>query len=459
MSDERPMPQNIAAERAVLGSMLIPGTPAYERVVPMLDVTDFATDEHKIIYRALLTFEGKGADLLTVRESLKANSKLEKAGGSAYLSGLIDQIPDVANVERYARMVREASLRRRAIVECSRLSAAAYSGEPISELAANGALLFSDIAASRDDGPRAIRDIAKRTAAELEARIANGHWMTGIATGVSRLDAYTLGLQRGVESIIGARPRVGKTALAIALAMTAADAGHRVMFVQLDMSERMLGNRILAARAGVSSFKIRSGRFLDAEEMQRIAKATAELTKLTDRIITVTEREIAKLVAIIRREAQSNGLDMVLIDHVGHVQGRGEKRYLEIGNVSSRLIEVASETNAAIVVLAQLNRDAEERAPSLADLRESGNLEQDARLVVLLDRPSLRDSKKPECQLNLLVPKNEGETGTDITAHFNLPIQRVTETADMRCRHCSESDGPSREEPQSLWDDNDRRTA
>lgn len=447
MSEERPLPRNLEAERAVLGSMLIPGTTAYDRCVPIVDADAMWLQSHKTIFRAIAAMEGKGADLLTVKAWLSAAGKLDEAGGSAYLSSLVDGIPDVANVERYARMVADDANRRRAIVECSRLTAAAYAGEPVSELAASGALMFSDIAAARDAGPKPISRIARDAGNRLEERILSGEQLTGISTGLPKLDAFTLGIQRGVESMLGARPRVGKTAVALAMCFAVAEIGLRALFFQLDMSEQMLGDRLLAARSRVSSYKIRSGRFLSQEELTRVARAQSELVALKDRLtIDHTTRDIAKMAAIIRRESRTNGVDMVIVDHIGHVRGgKGEKRYLEVGDVSARLIEVAGETNAAVLSLVQLGRDAENRAPELADLRESGNLEQDARLVVLLDRPHLREEDgAKQCLLKLRVPKNEGETGTDIEAHFNLQTQRVTQDREQGCPYC-QAESPSGE--------------
>src|SRR5687767_3671243 len=147
MSMDREMPAAHDAERAVLGSLLMGGT-AYERVLPIIgDAGCFRSDAHRIIFNAVVAMNGVGADILTVREALATDGTLDRAGGSAYVAGLLDGIPDIANAERYARIVRDAAIRRRTIVDCQRLQAAAYAGDPLSDIAAEGALLFSDIAA------------------------------------------------------------------------------------------------------------------------------------------------------------------------------------------------------------------------------------------------------------------------------------------------------------------------
>lgn len=445
MSDEQPLPANDQAERAVLGALLMGIGGAYDRVAPIVGEEDFRTPEHRLIFHAIASMEGKGVDILTVKDTLAAMGKIAAVGGGAYVSSLTDGIPDVANVERYARIVVETANRRRAIHECNRLKAAAYSGEPISEIAANGAMLFSDIAAARDAGPRAIADISRASFTRLEKRMAGGNALTGITTGLPKVDSFTLGLPRGVESLLGARPRVGKTAVAIAICFAVLAAEQRAMYFQLDMSAAMMGDRMLAAMAAVSSFKVRSGQYLTAGEIAKLAKADAKMRSYRDRLILDhTTRDIAKMAAIVRREARASGLDLVVVDHIGHVRGgKGEKRYLEVGDVSSRLIELAGETNAAVMALVQLGRDAEGRKPDLADLRESGNLEQDARLVLMLYRPALwNEDGAKQCLLRAYVPKNEGETGIDIDAHFNVSTQRVTQDREHGCPYC-QADVPS----------------
>lgn len=439
-SEEREMPSNAGAERAVLGAILIGGLVVFDRVFPIVKPADFRKPETKAIYSAIVAMEGKGVALLTLVERLRSTGDLEKVGGAPAVAALVDGVPDMTHVERYARMVRDEAIRRFAIDRCRQLEAAAFSGEPISDLAAAGALAFSDVAADRDSGPVSIRDVAMRTETRLEMLIASGDNATGVLTGLSKFDAYTLGLQRGVLSLAGARPGVGKTALAIAISRYALAANQRVMFVQLDMSEAMFGNRWLAASAGVSSFKIRSGRFLTPEDMKAIARASSATKQLGDRLLLEYKaRDIAQLAAYVRRAKRSGGLDLLIVDHIGHVRGgQGEKRYLQVGDVSARLIELAGETDAAALALVQLGRDAADRAPALSDLRESGNLEQDARLVVMLDRPHMRGEKGAnDCHLSLLVLKNEGETGTDLSAHFDLRIQRITESREGLCAHCA----------------------
>jgi replicative DNA helicase len=437
MSDAREMPADIKAERAALGALLINGS-AFDRVAPIVTAADFYREEHRAIFTAAERMEGRGVDGLTMIEELRQAGQLTVAGGAAYVSGLLDGVPDIANIEKYARIVADRSFRRKVIFQTQRLQLAAYDvGEPVSDVAAEGAQLFTDCAGMRDTGPVSIRTLAQEAVQDIEARATSGDAMTGLTTSLAGLDGLTLGWQRGVESILAARLRVGKTALALCSALANAEAGKRTLFVELDMSREMLSKRLIANVSGVSYARIRSGQFLTPGDWQEINKAERHLSALGDHLICdYATRHIAKLTALIRREARQGGLDLVFVDHIGHVKGgKGDLRYLELGDVSSRLIEVAAETGAAVVSLAQLGREAEKREPCLSDLRESGNLEQDARTVVLLDRPFLRDDAgHPACELSLIVAKNEGEAGARLTSHFDLDRQQITEQPTRHCR-------------------------
>jgi replicative DNA helicase len=452
MIDDLPMPSTPDAERAVVASLLV-NTDAYDRVSTIIEPADFFVPAHRHVFEAVAAMEGRGADLVTVIDRLRRGGTLEAAGGVVRVAGLTDPSPDVANVEKYALIVKESSIRRRAIVECNRLSKSAFDfGQPIGEIAAQGAQMFSDFAAAGRRGPISARQLGRLTMDRLEAAMVRQEWLTGLPTGVHDLNSYTLGFQRGVLSLGGARPRVGKTAWTLAIVDAAMKAKHRLMYVELDMSEIMFGNRFLAYLSGVSSFKIRSGQGLSDEEVRKVQAAAREMHGLNDQLLLdYSTREITRLMSTIRREARK-GVDLIIIDHIGHIRGgQGRERYLQLGDVSARLIEIAGETNAAVLALVQLGRDAENRAPQLSDLRESGNLEQDARLVVLLDRPHLRSSDVAACRLEMHVPKNEGEAGHTIVAHFDLSRQRVTDEGPCGdCSHIS-AQAPTREYRQEAF--------
>jgi replicative DNA helicase len=442
---ERELPHNVEAERTVIASILIDNS-AFDRTANIVTAVDFRIDLHRRVYEAILAMEGQGVDLLTLREKMREVGSF-KDGDSTRIAAILDVgTPNIAQVERYAEIVRDCSLRRRVIVECHRLQKAAGENAPIGDIATAGVDLFSECAAARPEGPQTIRTMVRQAIDDLEARMLSQSWITGIATGIRDLDELTLGLQRGVLSLVGARPRVGKTAFALSAALNVIAAGQRVLLFEFDMSPQMIQRRILSAHSRVSAYKLKTGQGIGDDEIRRLTAAAADLAKFDDKLVVDhRSRDIGALAAAVRREARGSNLDLVIVDHIGHVQGgKGEKRYLQIGDISARLIELADSTGVAMVCLAQLGRDAETREPNLADLRESGNLEQDARAVVLLDRPFLRgettDKKGNlirECDLAMHIAKNEGEAGDTVHAHFNLGIQRVTAAVSDACRYCA----------------------
>jgi replicative DNA helicase len=432
------LPHNVVAERTLLAAILIDNS-AYDRTANLVTEKDFRSDLHRRVYSAIVAMEGQGVDLITLVEKMREIGS-HKDGDAVAIAALIDEVPNIAQIERYAEMVRDAALRRRVIVECHRLQKAAHDNAPITEIAAEGSQLFTECAEARPEGPQTIRRMVRRAMDDLEARMLSKSWITGVATGIRDLDEYTLGFQRGVLSLIGARPRVGKTALALSIALNIAAAGQRVLFFEFDMSPQMIDRRILSAESRVSAYKLKTGQGISDGEQKRIIAAAARLSALDNRLVVDHRaRNIGALAAAVRRQAKGSNLDLVFVDHIGHVQGgKGEKRYLQLGDVSARMIELADATGVAMVCLVQLGRDAEDREPLLADLRESGNLEQDARAVVLLDRPFLRGAPGfNECEMVTHIAKNEGETGHKPRVHFALAIQRVTDQAETVCKYCS----------------------
>lgn len=437
-------PRAVQAERALLGSIFKGGT-AFDRVTPIVLPEHFFDDRNRVVFEAMVRMSGVGIDLLTVAENLRQQGVLEKAGGVVYVAGLVDGVPDVANAHRYAEQIRDAAIRRRLIADCRRIEVAASNGMPVSDLAAEAVETFTLLSAARDAGPVPANRLMDAAVERINDRITHRRRMSGLSSGFPVLDAATFGIQRGVGSLAGARTRVGKTALALNIARNVIVEGGRVLMFEMDMSPAMISDRLVAMESGVDLTKIRTGCGYDRpREIDLVAAATGRIAEWRDRLqVDYTTRDVAKMVALARREKRANGLDLVIVDHIGHCRGgAGKERYLQVGDVSARLVELANATNAAVLSLVQLGRDAEERRPLLSDLRESGNLEQDARLVLLLDRPALRGEKdnesllRHECELVLHVAKNEGEAGFDVTTHFNLSNQRITEQIDTPCVTC-----------------------
>ena len=436
---QKPLPHSRDAERAVLGCILI-DPDLYPKAAGIITERDFYHEAHRRIWSAIASLRGQQIDILTVSERLASSGELERSGGRAYLAGLVDEIPALNHVTKYARIVRQNAVARAVVAEATKLSTAAMDGgEPIVSLAATSAHTLALL--SRDAEPlertRTVAEMSRAALRAVEERIAKGESISGVATGWRPLDDMTLGIPRGVLSILGARPSVGKTAVALSIAVAAAERGQRVIVYELDMSEAMVGDRLLSLLSGVDHYKIRTGVMLDDAELRRLQAAAAKLADLNDRLVfNHRSREIGHVVADVRRESRHAGLDLVMIDHIGHVRGgQGEKRYLQIGDVSASLIDVAGETGVSMLALAQLNRQAADAVPSMSELRESGNLEQDARVIMLLDRPHYRDEMTPRCRLDFILAKNEGECGC-VSMHFDLARQIITEHAERPCGYC-----------------------
>lgn len=437
MKPDRPMPSNPQAERAVLGSMLI-SSEVWDVVREILEPDDFGSPAHAAIYRAVRDLGGTGVDLVLLRNYLRDREQLDVAGGYAYLAGLVDDIPDVANAPRYAAVVLEKSRLRYLIRETHRLQEAAYRGEKCDELAGDLIDKLSTIRAETTPAATTGRGLIFESIRAFETRSSSGRWITGIPSGIRSLDGTTFGFQRGILSVIGARPSVGKTALALEIALHAVRTGHRCLFVSIDMPQRLLGDRILVRESGVQSFKVRTGQGLDRNEYDAIIRASIEAgTGLGDRLLVSDRiRDAKHIVGEIARHAKRDPIDLVIVDYVQLVTGgKGDSRYQEIGDVSRRLAAAANEFGCAIVPLAQLSRSAVATdRPRMAHLRESGDLEQDARTVILLDSPHRRnpdDLNIRKCQLWAYVEKNsEGASFADVELHFDLDSQVI---ADGSC--------------------------
>ncbi len=439
---EKPLPRDQFAERSVLGSVLMRPEP-FDKVA-WLTPQDFALAPHSTIWRALADMRGVGVDLVTVLHWLEARGLLDAAGGVVYLSGLVDGVPDIANVERYARIVREKAALRQLIRETERLQVEAFNGGAnVGELLGHAVETLTACRPNVEHGRSADR-LAINAAHAFEERLA-GRSAGYVPTGWPSLDAALGGWQRGALALVGARPSCGKTAclLCSALTLVRGDADARVILFALEQPASALALRLVANLAGVPLWAIREPSLASAAQKDALADGFRMLGSLNERfVIDDTTADIGTIVGTIRREAKQ-GLTLAAVDYLQLVGGaRGEKRYLELGSISRQLVLTARETGVSIVGAVQLGREAEDRSPTLRDLRESGNLEQDARQVVLLDRPSRRGESVPVCELRAIVSKNsEGESGTDTALHFHLPLQRIEDSELAETQHCPDCNG------------------
>jgi replicative DNA helicase len=445
---DRPLPQNPDAERAVLGSILINNN-AFYRVVSLLGTEDFFKDPHRAIFATMHTLaeQSREIDLLTLKEELGKRSQLESVGGAAYISSLADGIPDVANVERYARIVKEKSMLRRLIVMGNSVMRAAFDApnEPADVMNIAERSLYEIAEGSIDKGFVGLDRITRSNMAAIEQLQHAGKLITGIPTGYDRFDEFTSGFQNQELIIIAARPSMGKTSfmMNIAEAIAIADREgqpraplHKLYSVgvfSLEMSKEQIGLRMLSSEAGVSNQLIRAG-MLSERNWRDLADASARLAKAKIYVDDTPGIDVMELRAKARRLKMEAGLDLVMVDYLQlmAVKGRVESRNQEISQISRGLKAVAKELNLPLISLSQLSRRPEQRTgdhrPQLADLRESGSIEQDADLVAFIYRDELynKDTEEKGIAEIIIAKQRNGPIGdfklvfrNDITKFFN----------------------------------------
>ncbi|HEV7919897.1 MAG TPA: replicative DNA helicase, partial [Thermoanaerobaculia bacterium] len=400
----------------MIGSILINSNALY-RVIGTIDTEDFFRDSHRTIFSAIrrLAEESRAIDTLTVREELAKHGQLEQVGGLAYVASLIDGIPDVANVERYAGIVKEKSTLRRLIVMGNSVMRAALDAPSESSEVLNIAekSLYEIAEGSVDKGFVGLDKITRKNMTAIEQLHEAGKLITGVPTGFDRFNEFTSGFQPQDLIIIAARPSMGKTSfmMNIAEAIAIPDKSgnprggaqrlHSVGVFSLEMSKEQIGLRILSSESGVSNHLIRAG-MLSERNWRELAEASARLSKAKIFIDDSPGMDIMEMRAKARRLKMEVGLDMVMVDYLQlmSVKGKTESRNQEISQISRGLKAIAKELNLPLISLSQLSRRPEQRMgdhrPQLADLRESGSIEQDADLVAFIYRDEVYNKETEE---------------------------------------------------------------
>ncbi len=420
-------PHSIEAEQSVLGALLI-DSKAWDQVADVVTTEDFYRPDHRLIYEALgeLVAGGRPADVVTVSEQLERRGRLTDAGGLAYLGTLAGDTPTAANVRTYAQIVRERALMRRLIEAGREIASSVFSDEGASarELVNNAEKLVFEIA---DQGVRTGSG-AVRVSALLPGLIDKiDEWhshpdkLRGLATGFTDFDNKTGGLRPGDLIIVAGRPSMGKTTLAVNMAENAAinpDTKASVAIFSMEMPAEQLVTRMLASMGHVPLNSIRSGRISD-DDWVRITSATSQLSEARIFIDESPGLTPTDLRARARRLKREHGLDLVVVDYLQLMQvpGTKENRATEIAEISRGLKSLAKELKVPVIALSQLNRAVEQRTekkPVMSDLRESGSIEQDSDMILLIYREEVYDknsTKKGIAEIDLAKHRN-GETGT-----------------------------------------------
>ena len=418
-------PQHIEAEQSVLGGILIENE-AINRVTEILDPDDFYRDAHRKIYNALINLSERDepADLITLSNELRKIDQLDSIGGASYLASLIDSVPTAANIEYYAKIVKEKSILRKLIQTSTEIITQSYEerGDVEGFLDEAERAIF-DISERRvRPSFYSIREIVKDSFTTIERLFKKKELVTGVPSGFKELDRMTAGFQPSDLVIIAGRPSMGKTAFCLDIAEYAAiDNKIPVAIFSLEMSKEQLVIRMLCSQAHVEGTRLRTG-YLTESDWPKLTIAAGNLSEAPIYIDDTAALSVLELRAKARRLKADRGLGIVIVDYLQLMKGRArvESRQQEISEISRSLKALAKELNIPVIAVSQLSRKTEERTgnrPQLSDLRESGAIEQDADLILFIYRDEVynRDPDNP----------NRGKAEVIIGKQRNGPIGKI----------------------------------
>ncbi|NOZ75172.1 MAG: replicative DNA helicase [FCB group bacterium] len=420
-------PQNLDAEISVLGSMLSTKEAA-SKVQQWLTPDHFYKDAHQKIYSAMLALDNAGQpiDTLTVIDKLKKSKDLESVGGAYYITGLVEAVPSASNVETYAKIVLEKALLRQLIVVSHEITQQAFDDrEDLDDILEAAERDIFQLSENRlRGGFKPIKNVMIETFEMLDKISAHKGAVVGVPSGIIKLDEKTAGFQDGDLIIIAGRPGMGKTALALTLARNAAvDSKFPVGIFSLEMSNKQLAMRLLCSEARVDSHQVRTGS-LPKTKWQELSRHVSKLTEAQIFLDDTPAITVLELRAKARRLKHEHDVKLIIVDYLQLMQGPkgAESRQQEISIISRSLKALAKELDLPVIALSQLSRAVENRTdkhPILADLRESGAIEQDADVVIFLYRPEFytKDSDDEGKAEIILAKQRNGPTG-NIHANF-----------------------------------------
>lgn len=422
-------PHSVSAEQSVLGAILLEGGNALDRIEGVITEADFYRQEHGVIFAAARTLANGNSpiDVITLAEALEVSGNLERAGGLSYLGGLAQNTPSAANIEHHAKIVRERALLRRLLALAGEITANCYvPGANAAEIISQADAAMVQLIDVGTDEPTLLYDAMADAVADIDDR-ATGNRPSGLQTGVADFDAITGGLEPGQLVIVAARPSVGKTAFALNVADHVTEQGNTVAFFSLEMTRRELTQRLLALRAGVSVPEMRSGK-LDESQWGRIAACQGKTDGQRLFLIDRPAIGVAYVRAAARKIKRQHGLSLIVVDYLGLMRGEGQNRTQEIGSLSRGLKALAKELHVPIIALAQLNRATETRhdkRPQLFDLRDSGEVEQDADIVAMLHREELyTPAQEWTGMAELILRKNRNGALGDVILRYRGEFMR-----------------------------------
>lgn len=419
---DRVPPQNLEAEQAVLGAILLQSE-ALITVMERVQPEDFYNPAHQIIFEAMINLaeEGQPIDIVTLAAKLQAKQQLEDIGSVQYLSKLANAVPTAANVDYYAQILEEKSMMRRLIRTATQIASEGYVGEDdVSALLSDAERRILEISNRKSSsGFIAIKDVLMEVFEKVENLSANQGNTTGIPSGFVDLDKMTAGFQRNDLIIVAARPSVGKTAFALNIAQNVGvRAKETVAIFSLEMSAAQLVQRMICAESNVDATRLRTGS-LEDDDWEKLTMSIASLSEAEIYIDDTPGVTVADIRAKCRRLKKEHGLGMILIDYLQliHGRGKGDNRQQEVSEISRTLKMIARELEVPVIALSQLSRGVEQRQdkrPMMSDLRESGSIEQDADIVAFLYRDDYYDkeSEKKNIIEIIIAKQRNGPVGT-----------------------------------------------
>ncbi|MFH1541370.1 MAG: replicative DNA helicase [Elusimicrobiota bacterium] len=431
------IPHSLEAEKAVLGSMLIEKD-AIEVVMEMLSENDFYTTPHKIIFREILKLYDKNqgdVDILMLSESIKFNPQLEQLGGSVYLTSLIDVVVVASNVEYYAKIVRDKAIFRE-LIHAGRkiINDATGQIDDVNEIVDSAAQVIFNISEKKEmKGAISVSDLIDPTLDAIEEIHKRKEHIPGVPSGFSDLDSMIGGFKKSNFIIIAGRPGTGKTSLCLNIAENAAIHHKKsILIFSLEMSNDELMTRFICSQARVPSDRVKNA-YMTGSDWTRITTAAGEFKSTKVFIDDSSVISVLEMKARARRLFKKEGLDLIIIDYLQLMSGksgRSEYRQLDIAEISRSLKIMAKDLQIPVIALSQLSREPEKRTgdhagkPRLADLRESGAIEQDADLVLMLYHPDLYKAdgilaSSSISDTEIIIAKNRnGKTGSTVLRFF-----------------------------------------
>ena len=435
LNDKVP-PHNIEAEQAVLGALLLNWS-AMAEVVSTLRPDRFYSLSNQVIYEAMVRLYTKSAtgDTISLINELTVENKLEQAGGAAYIASLTDTVPSAANIDYYANMVLDRAARRDLIHISSELKASSFDLQKESDSLLDEAEQKIFALAEKNETTQiySAQNIMVKEIELIEARYKSKNQFTGVPTGFAKLDTYTSGFEDSELIIIGARPSIGKTALALSMIQNiACEKRIPCGFFSLEMPYESIGMRLLAQEARVPMNKIRSG-MLKIDDVKKIQDAAGRWFEAPLYTVDTPNMKLLDLRAVARRMVKNQGVKIIFIDYIGLISTDDPTApvFEQVSLISKSLKALARELSIPIVALCQVARDAEGQEPNLAQLRGSGSIEQDADVVMFLHRDRIKDGDSIAAQdAKIILAKQRNGACGDIPIMFLPSYSKFENKAD-----------------------------